>query len=539
MAEDVVKEMLINESAGSTRLAIVENGQLSELYIERPEHQRMVGSIYKGVVENVLPGMQAAFVDIGYSVNAFLPFSEIGNPEKLEYVNLTDMENGQQESSRSPRQRQRPTNGRPGQGGGRRPGAGGRGRTAGKPKIDLKTGQEILVQIIKEPFAGKGPRVTTDIAIPGRLLVLVHNADFIGVSKKIVDKYELRRLRKIVEGFKPDGFGIIVRTVSEGKDQKVLEKDFKALWEAWVELDKLSQGRPAPTVIYQDLTTIDSVIRDLLSPDVDKVIIDSKEIHKRLTGYLKDVSPSQVNLVQYYRGKAPLFAKHDVETQIEKSLQRKAWLKSGGYLLVEQTEAMHVIDVNSGRFIGPADHEKNSLKINLEAAREVARQLRLRDIGGLIIIDFIDLHEDANKRKIYNELVRELKKDRAKVAVSPISEFGLLEMTRERIRLSLLHSMSEECPTCKGLGRISSKQTMITSIDSWLRRFRSNHKDRRLIITVHPTLADHLLDTQSKVLKGLMWQHWVKLEIKPDGVLAPDNFRIYSKRRKADVTDQA
>ncbi len=523
MADEIVKEMFINESAGSTRLAIVENGRLVELYVERPDYHRMVGSIYKGVVENVIPGMQAAFVDIGYVVNAFLPFAEIGSPNNLDYVALTEEEVGEPEQSpatRSNRRRSRPS-GKP-----------------GRSDIDLKTGQEILVQVIKEPFAGKGPRVTTDIAIPGRLLVLVQNADFIGTSKKIADKYEVRRLRKIVESFKPDGFGVIVRTVSQGKDQKVLTRDFNNLWQSWSELEKLSTSEPGPLLLYQDLTTIDSVIRDLLSADVDKVIIDSKDIYKHLTSYLRDVSPSQVNLVEFYRGKAPIFSTHDIEGQIDKSLQRKVWLKSGGYIVLEHTEAMLVVDVNSGRFIGKGDHEQNSLKINLETAREAARQLRLRDIGGLIIIDFIDLQEEANRKKIYNELVKELKNDRARVAVSPISEFGLLEMTRERVRRSLLHSVSEECPTCKGLGRISSKDSMITAIDSWLRCFRTNHKDRRLIITVHSSLAEYLNETKLKVVKNFMWQHWVWLEIKADDTLYPDNFRVYSKRRKTDVTDE-
>ncbi|MFB0516464.1 MAG: ribonuclease E/G [Candidatus Neomarinimicrobiota bacterium] len=532
MADDVVKEMFINESAGSTRLAIVENGRLVELYVERPDYQRMVGSIYKGVVENVIPGMQAAFVDIGYSVNAFLPFAEIGNLENLEYVSLEEVEQAlhgdggeQKRPSEKPAETQRTARPR-------------RNQTTVATEIDLKSGQEILVQVIKEPFAGKGPRVTTDIAIPGRLLVLVQNADFIGISRKITDKYEVRRLRKVVESFKPEGFGIIVRTVSEGKDQKVLTKDFENLWQSWKELESISKNRSGPILLYQDLTTTDSVIRDLLTPDVDKVIIDSKEIYKRLTSYLSDVSPSQVNLVEFYRGKAPIFSNHDIEGQIDKTLQRKVWLKSGGYIVLEHTEAMLVVDVNSGRFIGKADHEQNSLKINLEAAREVARQLRLRDIGGLIIIDFIDMQDETNKKKVYNELVKELKKDRAKVAVTHISEFGLLEMTRERVRLSLLHSVSEECPTCKGLGRIPSKDAMITSIDSWLRRFRSNHKDRRLVITVPPSLADHLLETKSQVVKSFMWQHWVWLEIKADDNLAPDQFRVYSKRRKTDVTEE-
>ncbi len=518
MAENVVREMYINESAGSTRLAIIDNGRLVELYIERPDHKRMVGNIYKGVVENVIPGMQAAFVDIGYSVNAFLPFAEIGNTTNLDYVTVTDNGNGRND---------RPTPAR----------ARGKDRNQNKAKIDLKTGQEILVQVIKEPFAGKGPRVTTDISIPGRLLVLVQNADFIGISKKIYDKYEVRRLRKIVESYKPDGFGVIVRTVAESKDQSVLKKDFKNLWDNWKELERLARTQEAPAVVYQDLTTVDSVIRDLLTPDIDKVIIDSKEIYKRLSGYLKDVSPSQVNLVEYYRGKDSIFTNHDIESQIEKSLQRKVWLKSGGHLILEHTEAMMVIDVNSGRFIGKGDHEQNSLKINMEAARETSRQLRLRDIGGLIIIDFIDMHSEANRRKVYHELVKDLREDRAKVAVAPISEFGLLEMTRERVRLSLLHSVSEECPTCSGLGRIPSKDTMITKIDSWLRRFRIAHKDRRLVITVHPSLADYLIETKSNVVKGFMWQHWVWLEIVADEVLNPDEFRVFSKRRKTDVTD--
>ena len=533
MADDVVKEMFINETAGSTRLAIVENGRLVELYVERPDHQRMVGSIYKGVVENVIPGMQAAFVDIGYTVNAFLPFAEIGNPENLEDLTLSD-----EEVEQAPKRRPSGNNRRPRRGADRRTNRGARGSATVKSPVDLKTDQEILVQVIKEPFAGKGPRVTTDIAIPGRLLVLVQNADFIGISKKITDKYEVRRLRKVVESFKPDGFGIIVRTVSEGKDQRVLARDFDNLWQSWKDLENSSNNQQGPFLLYQDLTTTDSVIRDLLTSDVDKVIIDSKEIHKRLTSYLRDVSPSQVNLVEYYRGKAPIFSNHDIEGQIDKTLQRKVWLKSGGYIVMEHTEAMLVVDVNSGRFIGKADHEQNSLKINLEAAREVARQLRLRDIGGLIIIDFIDMQEEANKKKIYAELLKELKKDRAKVAVSPISEFGLLEMTRERVRLSLLHAVSEECPTCKGLGRIPSKDAMITTIDSWLRRFRTNHKDRRLIITVHPSLANYLQETKSQVVKNFMWQHWVWLEIKADDALRPDTFRVYSKRRKTDVTDE-
>ena len=492
---------------GETRIAIQEDSQLVEVYVEKQDKHRMVGNVYKGKVENVLPGMQAAFVDIGNDLNAFLPFSEIGNNEYI----IEDSGN----------KRNRNNN-----------------RRHDNIEVDLKKGQEIYVQVIKEPFAGKGPRVTTEVALPGRLLVLVPNANYIGISKKIWDKYERRRLKKIAQQLREGNTGVIIRTVAEGKSEELIENDFNQLMENWDKMEKISAKENAPVIVYEDLETASSVVRDLLTPDVEKIIIDSKRLYKKTQKYLEDISPSLLERLELYKLKSPLFESFGIESEIEKLMRPKAWLKSGAYLIIEKTEAMVVVDVNSGRFVGKKLHEENSLKINLEAAREVARQLRLRDLSGLIVIDFIDMRYEENRKKVYHEIRKELKKDRAKVAVAPITEFGLLEMTRQRIRLSLLDSMSEECPTCHGSGRIISRETLVTRIDHWLRRYKSKHRSLRLQLQLHPENAQYLGGEKKHILRGLMWQNFVHLKIEENVELAQDDFRFFRTKDNTDVTNE-
>ncbi len=463
------KEIYISESMGESRIAIIEDGTLVEVYVEKQDQQRMVGNIYKGQVENVLPGMQAAFVDIGYDINAFLPFSEIENSAYLSEIDDDESSNGKKTKKNSRRR-----------------------KNSGNVSVELKTGQEIFVQVIKEAFAGKGPRVTTEIALPGRLLVFVPNAKYIGISKKIWDKYERRRLKKIVSSLKEKDMGVIVRTVAEGKSEELLKNDFSSLIDKWKKLQSKSKRTKEASLIYEDLETASSVIRDLFTPDIGKIVIDSKKLYRKLQSYLEDISPNMSNRLEHYKLKQSLFESMGIENELDKLLQPKVWLKSGAYLIIEKTEAMVVVDVNSGRFVGKKNHEENSLKINLEACKEVARQLRLRDLSGLVVIDFIDMREESNQKKIYYELRKELKKDRAKVAVSPLSDFGLLEMTRQRIRLSLLDSMSEECPTCHGSGRIMSRETLITRIDYWLRRYKSKHRSLKLKLELHPEVSEFL-----------------------------------------------
>ena len=502
------KEIFINESMGETRIAIQEDGQLVEVYIEKQDNHRMVGNVYKGKVENVLPGMQAAFVDVGYELNAFLPFSEIGSDEFI------IEENGNKKNRNN------------------------RNNKYDNIEVDLKKDQEIYVQVIKEPFAGKGPRVTTEVALPGRLLVLVPNANYIGISKKIWDKYERRRLKKIAQRLREGNIGVIIRTVAEGKSEEHIENDFNQLINNWNEIENKADREEAPALVYEDLETASSVVRDLLTPDVEKIIIDSKRLYKKTQRYLEDISPSLLDRLELYKLKSPLFESFGIESEIEKVMRPKVWLKSGAYLIIEKTEAMVVVDVNSGRFVGKKLHEENSFKINLEAAREVARQLRLRDLSGLIVIDFIDMKQDENRKKIYHELRKELRKDRAKVAVAPITEFGLLEMTRQRIRVSLLDSMSEECPSCHGSGRIISQETLITRIDHWLRRYKSKHRSLRLRLQLHPQNADYLSGEKKHVLRGLMWQNFVHLKIEENVELPQDEFRFLRTKDGEDVTDE-
>tara|TARA_Y100001934_G_C12243073_1_gene721309 strand:- start:364 stop:1278 length:915 start_codon:yes stop_codon:yes gene_type:complete len=295
--------------------------------------------------------------------------------------------------------------------------------------------------------------------------------------------------------------------------------------------------KKSPVLLYEDFHTVDQVIRDLFTPDIKKVTVDNKNIHKRLMSYIKEISPSQVDRIQYHRKKGSVFDRYQIEDQIQKTLNRRVWLKSGAHLVIEHTEAMVVIDVNSGRFIGKKDHEQNSLKINLEASREIARQLRLRDIGGLVVIDYIDLQEAANRKKVHNELFEHLKRDRAKVSLSEFSNFGLLEMTRQRVRLSLLHTVKDECQICNGSGWIVSKDTLITQLENWLKRFRAKNNDRRLVIKMHPEVVKYIKDVRKKLINGFMWENLMFITLESDHTVSPGEFRIYSKKRKEDVTN--
>lgn len=508
------KEIFINESSGETRIAILEDSQLVEFYVEKPENERMVGNIYKGQVENVIEGMQAAFVDIGHETNAFLPFSEVEH-NNHPFPGMLDVAD-EEESNGHSRSRSHHRNGHPA----------------------LRSGEDIIVQVIKEPYRGKGPRVTTSVSLPGRFMVLLPFDNHVGVSRKINRRSEKRRLKRIGYEIKPENYGIIVRTVAEEKSKKELQADIDYLIGTWKKIEGNIKKGNAPCIVYKDMEMASSIIRDVFTSDVDRVIVDDKKLYKKLSSYLKSTSPQLVDRLHRYEGRGPIFDKYNIEKEIEKSLNRKVWLNSGGHLVIEHTEAMVTIDVNSGKYIGKKNHEKNSLKINLEAAREIARQLRLRDIGGLIVIDFIDMDQDRNKKKVYDEMKREIKKDRAKIALSPLSEFGLMELTRQRVRLSLLLSTSEECPTCHGTGRVPSKESMVTKIESWIKRFKSQCNERRLILKVHPAIDDYMTEGTKSIIRRLMWRYIMKIDLEQDKSLNVDEFRFISKKRSEDITTQ-
>lgn len=510
------KKILISETSKETRIAILEDSELVEFFVEKPERTRMVGNIYKGKVENVLEAIQAAFVDIGYTHNAFLPFSEMGDPESV--VSMMESIVHDEDEEIYPK----------------RP----RKRYVKEKDINLKTGQDVLVQVIKEPFANKGPRVTTDISIPGRFLVLVPNVDFVGISKKIFNRKEKRRLKGIARAICPEKFGLIIRTVAESQDEKSLKNDMDSLLEKWSQLEEMVKNNPAPICVHKDLETASSVIRDLVTPDVDKIIVDKKYLYKKLQGYIRQVSPQFLRKLEYYRSRNPLFYQYKVEKEFEKSLNKKVWLKSGGFIVIEHTEAMTTVDVNSGKFIGKKDHEKNSLKINLQAAQEIGRQLRLRDIGGLIVIDFIDMEEEENKTKVFQELKRELRNDRAKVALSPISSFGLLEMTRQRIRLNLLYSVSEECPLCHGSGRITSKESVLTQIESWFRRFKLRSRTKRVTLRLHPEMLEYIHKNTHNLFRKIQWRNLLRIKVEPDMNIPLDEFKVFLSKGGKEITGE-
>ncbi len=499
------KEIFINSSVGETRIAILEDSRLVELLTERPENERMVGDIYLGKVVNVVKGMRAAFVDIGQEQDAFLHFSDIGET-LYDYRAFLEPEEGSQNGQYQPR--------------------GDRDHHRPIPK----EGQEILVQIIKEPISTKGCRITTELSVPGRYMVLAPNGDIEGVSKKIMNIKERRRLKKVVQTLRPEGFGLIIRTVAEDKDEETLRADLDNVLKTWRKTQERLKTDKPPSLVYKDLSMASSVIRDLFTLDIDRVVVDSRKLHQQTIQYLKEVTPQLIDRVELYRGKKPLFDMYGIEQEIDKSLARKIWTKSGGYILFDHAEALSAIDVNSGKFMGRAHHDENALRINLEAAKEIARQLRLRDIGGIIVVDFIDMTDMRCRKRLQDEFRRELRKDRAQSSISAISEFGLIEMTRERVRPSLLFSYTETCPTCEGTGRMVSKPTVLTRMERWLMRYKVIGGERNLGVMVHSEMAKFLTEGLRSRIRRLMWRYWLKIQVLPDDALRMEEFKFISKR---------
>jgi len=503
------KEIIFNATNEETRIAIREDEQLVELFIEKPEAQRMVGDIYLGKVSRVLPGMQAAFIDIGQEQNAFLHFSDVSGATNQF---LVDFEDEDESETRQPISNEN--------------------FNAAK---DLKQGNDIVVQIMKEPIGSKGPRVTSQISVPGRFAVLVPNQKYIGVSRKILNFKEKKRLKTIARQMLPKNFGLIIRTQAEEKPDRMLIYDIKGLLKLWGKIDNKIRDSKAPAIVYKDMGMASSIIRDLFTPDVDRVVVDSRKLMSEIISYVKEVTPKLKHKIEYYKGKSPVFEYFEIEKQISKSMVSKVWLKNGAYIVIQQTEAMVSIDVNSGKFIGKKDHETNSLKINRAAAREIARQVRLRDIGGLIVIDFIDVLKDENKHKIFQELKREFHKDRSITKIETISRFGLIEMTRQRIRPSVLHSMHEDCPLCKGTGLVPSLNTIIADLERWIQFYKAQGGDRRISVRVTPEIHSYVMQGRFSRRLQLMWKYWIKINFIMDDSLKFREYKIYDRKNKLEL----
>jgi ribonuclease G len=490
------KDIIISVSEYETRLAILEDLKLVELLVERPEAERMVGDIYKGVVKDVLPGMQAAFVDIGTGRNAFLHVSDISSTDEAK----TDEKERKIEDA-------------------------------------VKKGQEILVQVIKEPMGTKGPRVTTELSIPGRYLVLVGEKEGVRVSRKISNRAEKKRLKSIASQLRPRDCCLIVRTVAEERTERELKADVKSLFGLWEKIKKQAQKRKAPYLLHKEMGITSSIMRDLLTSEVTSVIVDSKKEYHNILSYLRSIAPSLRSKVRLYQGKIPLFDFYKIESEIDKMLDRKVWIKKGAYIVIDQTEAMVTIDVNTGRYVGKSDQEATILKVNLEAAKEIARQIRLRDIGGLIVIDFIDMESKTNRKKLYEEFKKGMRNDRSKSSILPVDEFGLIEMTREKIRPSLMYTFSEPCPTCSGIGRVLSVETLATKVERWFRRANLASSVERYQIVANSQLYAFFNREGDEGIKRLKKQLKLDIELVEDKSLPVDKYKIFSRDESLEVTD--
>ena len=403
-----MKQLIITSDARETRVAILEQDRLAELYVERREHRSMVGNIYKGKVENVLAGMDAAFVDVGLQRNGFLYVDEVTVPE---------------ESDARPK----------------------------KITQLLKPGQEIVVQVIKDPMRSKGPRLTTQLSLAGRYLVYVPGGSLCGVSRRLPDD-ERQRLRKLCRELKPDNAGIIVRTAAEGVSEKAITRDVRFLEKLWSMVQRRLEQQDALSLVYSEAELAVKVVRDLFSEEYTQVLVDDEVLLKRIVSFLQATTPELADRVQLYQGAKPLFETYGIEDEIQKALERRVDLPSGGYLVIDHTEALTVVDVNTGRYVGRKFLEDTILKTNLEACREVVRQLRVRDIGGIIVIDFIDMSRKENREAVLTTLQAELAKDRTKTYVVELSPLGLVEMTRQNITDGIRGIMTRPCPTCVGEG---------------------------------------------------------------------------------------
>ncbi len=491
----------------------MEDDRLVELMVDRPDVHRSVGNIYLGKVEAVLPGMQAAFVDIGGEKSGFLHASDLIEAEE-------DDEDGS------------------GRGNGR-----GRGRHGSRrdPKIQdhLKRGESLLVQVTKEPIGTKGPRVTAQVSLAGRFLVYMPLASRIGVSRKIPSREERQRLKQMVAKFLPkDSGGVIVRTVAEDLTEDTVKREVRLLIGLWKKISRKAHflRNKVPALVQREASLTSGIIRDMFSDKVDQLLVESRTLYKEIHRYLQQVDPDLRSRVKVYNESVPLFDKFEIEDEIRAMFRRRVDLPSGGYLIVEPTEALVSIDVNTGSYIGKKSHESTILKVNLDAASEIARQLRLRDIGGIIVIDFIDMEVQANRRRVFQEIKSHLGKDRARTRAFEVSDLGLIEMTRQRVRPSLRESMTMACPDCNGSGSTFRPEVVSRRLERAMRRVAHENKEKKMTVRLHPEVALYLLEKERGFLKEMRRMTKVDLEIRDDPVTPVDEFRLVSQPAGRDVT---
>jgi len=493
-------EILINVTREETRVALLEGGQVVEFYVERKHDASLVGNIYKGKVLKILPGMQSAFIDIGIEKAAFLYITDI-RAEIEEYAPFVEERDDSLELVSK------------------------RGRLDLTIEEVLQEGQEILVQVSKNPIGTKGARLTSYVTLPGRYLVLMPNVEHIGISRRISDEAERIRLKSIVGDMKPKGYGLIIRTASEGSTEEDIKKDLEFLLLLWETILKKEDKVSAPSLLYSDLDLVFRSVRDLMSPDVKRLVIDSEEEYEKLKDFVRTNFEKLLDKIELSEGTEPIFDTYGIELDLSRALGRKVWLKSGGYIVIDQTEAMTVIDVNTGKFVGKEELEDTIFKTNLEAVKEIAYQIRFRNLGGIIIVDFIDMERLENRERVFNAFVEAMKKDRAKNTISHISELGLIQMTRKRVRESLGRTLCESCPYCEGKGFVKSPRTLCYEIFRKIKKIARSGGER-IVVTAHPSVAELLSDEERSGLEMIEHLYNVKVTVRENRNLHQENYEV-------------
>jgi ribonuclease G len=541
----MTEKMLIESDPHQTRIAVLEDDRLTEIFVERRRHRGMVGNVYKGRVTRVLPGMQAAFVDVGLERDAFLYVSDVAaDVEAMEDQELgeaaADEPAARGQAGGAAAERAEP-NGAASAGAGPPsalsspspppappPAAAPVQSQQAPPSIAdlLKPGQEIIVQVVKDPLPNKGARISTHVTLPGRYLVLLPTVRHFGVSRRIDDDEERERLIRLLNELPVAGGGLIVRTVGGGRGPEEFESDLAYLSKLWEKIRHRAGKVSAPTLLHQDLDLALRVVRDLLRQDFSVLWVDGEETYERIVEFLDQVQPALVAKVKLFRQGATLFEQFGIEDQIEAALKSKVWLKSGGYIVINPTEALVAIDVNTGRFVGQRNLEDTVLQTNLEAVAEIVRQIRLRDLGGIIVIDLIDMVEQAHREQVFSSLENEIKKDRAKTKLLNISEFGLVEITRKRSRANLERLLTQPCPYCAGRGRIKSLATICLNLRKELLRLRGRMGHGELLLRVHPEIARALQQEERAILDELERSLEVKVLLQSDPELHHERFDV-------------
>ncbi len=512
MSENI---LVVNAEGPETRVGVLENGQLAEYYLERKRDRGMVGNIYRGRVTRVLPGMQAAFVNLGPTVEkaAFLYVGDVlgaADEKKLLADDDTTADDAPEGTAARLARSRRQTQAR-------------------KIEDVLKAGQQVLVQIVKDPIGPKGARVTGYLSLPGRYGVLMPAVEQVGVSRRIATEEERKRLRKVVESVRPKGMGFIVRTAAEGAPDDEVADDIKFLLRLWSEIKDREKKLRGAGLVYADLDMVLRTIRDLLRPETSAIYIDDAEQYDRACKFISAFLPAYAERIKRYEGRSPIFDHFSIEPQLRTAMSRHVPLQSGGHLVIDQGEALTAVNVNTGSFVGSSDLEATVTANNLEASKEIAHQLRLRNIGGIIVLDFVNMDKQGNRRKVWEMFNNALAADRSRCNVTKISELGLVEMTRKRTRESLNQLLSEPCPTCEGAGRIKSAQTVAYEVLREVRRMGAAIEAEKIDIECPPAIRDILEQEERDYLDYLEKKFHKKVEIRVNGNLRPDRYKVAGK----------